>query len=148
MFVIETASIDDLDELSEVFRLASLSNEGDRPHLLEHPEALVFPERSVRAGYTRKAVEDGRIVGLATAVPDGAELELEDLFVHPDRRREGVALALVRDIVVRAGGTGIERLVVTANPHALPFYRRAGFAHDGVTTTEFGPATRMVLHVE
>jgi len=34
---------------------------------------------------------------------------------------------------------------VTANPHALGFYRTVGFVDCGVAETEFGAAPRMVL---
>jgi hypothetical protein len=34
---------------------------------------------------------------------------------------------------------------MTANPHALGFYRAVGFIDCGVAETEFGTAPRMVL---
>jgi len=34
---------------------------------------------------------------------------------------------------------------VTANPHALAFYRAVGFIDCGVAETDFGTASRMVL---
>jgi hypothetical protein len=36
---------------------------------------------------------------------------------------------------------------VTANPHALGFYRAAGFTDGGVAETEFGVGYRMVLAI-
>jgi ribosomal protein S18 acetylase RimI-like enzyme len=46
--------------------------------------------------------------------------------------------------VVRARGA--ERLEVTANPHALGFYRAVGFTGCGVAETELASAApRMVL---
>ena len=36
---------------------------------------------------------------------------------------------------------------MTANPHAMPFYRSVGFVDDGVAETRFGPAPRMRLSV-
>jgi hypothetical protein len=45
------------------------------------------------------------------------------------------------------GDRGTRRIEVTANPHALGFYEKAGFvvAHD--VRTRFGPASRMHLDV-
>lgn len=40
-----------------------------------------------------------------------------------------------------------ERLEVTANPHALGFYRSAGFTDCGVAETGLGAAPRMVLAI-
>jgi hypothetical protein len=38
-------------------------------------------------------------------------------------------------------------LEVTANPHALGFYRAAGFVERSVAETDFGAAPRMVLAI-
>lgn len=51
-------------------------------------------------------------------------------------------------VVLRAFGfcdLPSERLEVTANPHALGFYRACGFTDCGLAETEFGTAPRMVL---
>ena len=72
-------------------------------------------------------------------------IELEDLFVDPGYRRRGIATALVSRIAEVVRALGAERLEVTANPHALGFYRAAGFADCGTAETVFGAAPRMVL---
>lgn len=74
-------------------------------------------------------------------------MELEDLFVDPDYRRRGIAAALVRRIAEVLRARGAERLYVTANPHALEFYRAAGFIDCGIAETEFGVAPCMVLAI-
>jgi GNAT superfamily N-acetyltransferase len=143
-FLIRDASVDDVGELAEIFRDASLSNEDDRPILLAHPDALDFDGQRVRAGHTIVAVADGRIVGFATAVPESSFLELEDLFVRPEHHREGVGLTLVNGVLTRAARRGFGQLQVTANTHAMAFYLRAGFLKVGMVDTRFGPGTRMV----
>jgi ribosomal protein S18 acetylase RimI-like enzyme len=86
-------------------------------------------------------------VGFATwAEADGA-VELEDLFVDPDHMRRGLGMALVRQVAEVLRARGVQRLEVTANPHAMAFYRAAGFTDCGVTETEFGTAPRMVLEI-
>jgi ribosomal protein S18 acetylase RimI-like enzyme len=72
-------------------------------------------------------------------------MELEDLFVDPDYRRRGIASALVSQVVEVLRARGVKRLEVTANPHAMEFYRAAGFTDDGTAVTEFGTAPRLVL---
>jgi ribosomal protein S18 acetylase RimI-like enzyme len=59
--------------------------------------------------------------------------------------RRGIATALVSRIADVLRASGADRLEVTANPHALEFYRAAGFTACGVAETEFGPAPRMAL---
>ena len=121
-----------------MFRRASLTNEGDREWIQANPDGWGVDERPVLEGRTRVAVVDGRVVGFATLV--GAELE--DLFVDPDWMRRGIATALVRDAVENGG---VERIEVTANGHAVPFYESVGFVHDGPAETTGGPAFRMHL---
>jgi ribosomal protein S18 acetylase RimI-like enzyme len=59
--------------------------------------------------------------------------------------RRGIATALVNRIAEVLRARGVQRLEVTANPHALGFYRAVGFIDCGVAETEFGTAPRMVL---
>jgi GNAT superfamily N-acetyltransferase len=122
----------------DVFRRASLTNEGDREWILANPDAFAVDEGPVLEGKTRVAVVDGRVVGFATLLGT----ELEDLFVDPDWMRGGIATALVRDAVANGG---VERIEATANGHALAFYERLGFVHDGPAETPGGPAFRMHL---
>jgi GNAT superfamily N-acetyltransferase len=141
--VIRDANLDDLVALKDVYRRASLSNEGDRANLLAHPEALEYSDEWVRRRCTRVVIRDDRIVGFATAFDRDGELEVEDLFVDPDWMRRGFGLALIDDIASRARRDGVARIMVTANPHALAFYEAAGFVVDGPATVPWGSAFRM-----
>jgi GNAT superfamily N-acetyltransferase len=147
-FLLRDATRDDLPRLREVFRRASLSNEGDRAVLIEHPEALLFAITSQFGARVRVAtVEPDLIVGFATTAPEHGILELVDLFTDPDWMRRGVATALIDDIVAFATTTNVGRLSVVGNPHALGFYDRVGFIADGDVTTEFGQGFRMHLTI-
>jgi GNAT superfamily N-acetyltransferase len=138
----------DRDAVQRLFRLASLSNDGDRDNLLANPDALVFSDVAITEQRTRVATDvDAVVVGFATTAEGAGGLELEDLFVAPDQMRQGVGRALVLDIVARAQQAGIERIEVTANRHALAFYDAVGFAYDHDVETRFGPAPRMYLEV-
>lgn len=139
---IRDATVDDLPELADVFRRASLHNEADRAVLLAHPEALDYSDEWVVRGLTRVAVVDGRVGGFATVVPLDGHGELEDLFVAPELMRRGIARALIADAVDRARTRGETRIDVTANEHAAAFYAAVGFAETGIAPTEFGPAPR------
>ena len=80
----------DMTVLRDVFRRSSLSNDGDRPNLLAHPEVLELPDCAVREGRTRAAVADGAIVGFASWLGAGDAIEIEDLFVEPECMRQGI----------------------------------------------------------
>jgi len=137
----------DLDAASSVYRRASLSNAGDRDNLLAHPEYLILGPAGLAESRTHVAEQDGTVVGFATWAEAGGTIELEDLFVDPDYRRRGIAAALVRRIAEVVRARGAEHLEVTANPHAMEFYRSAGFTGCGTADTEFGAAPRMVLRL-
>jgi len=161
--VIRTAARRDLSRLQEVYAAASLSNPGDAPLLLAHPQFLLFTGEGLATGRTRVAVTGagrpdgraspadgpdggGRVLGFATVVPgrDGTP-ELDDLFVDPPWHRHGIARDLVADAVRIARAAGHDRMLVTANPHALAFYRSVGFVGDDRTTTSLGSGRRMAL---
>jgi GNAT superfamily N-acetyltransferase len=145
-FRIRSACADDLPALADVFRRSSLSHDGDRAALLTHPDALVLSDEAILAGGTRVATEPGGgIVGFATSRDIDGVFELDDLFVDPDWMRNGIATLLVSDIARIGRDQAITGIAVTANPHALPFYRHVGFRAAGQTETQFGPAPRMHL---
>ncbi len=149
MVSIRQAGIDDLDVVREIFQSAALWNVGDRETLLAHPEALVLPDDDLVAGRTRAAVDDdGQVVGFATVRHRGRRSwELEDLFVDPAHMRRGVATLLVKDLLAAAAAQDVDHIKVTANPHAMEFYRSVGFVDDGVTETRFGPAPVLRLDI-
>jgi ribosomal protein S18 acetylase RimI-like enzyme len=143
--VIRLGTPADLAAASSVYRRASLSNEGDRDNLLAHPEFLILGPEGLAEGRTHVAEQDGTVVGFATWAEADGTVDLEDLFVDPDYRRRGIASELVRRIAEVLRTRGVQRLEVTANPHAMEFYRSAGFTDYGTADTEFGTGARMVL---
>ena len=145
MIEIRPARADDLAAVRRIFRDASLWNECDRAALLAHPEHLVLAEDGLVEGRMRVAVDaGGAIVGFATLLPVTGAWELEDLFVDPANMRRGIATALVTHLLEEAD---VDDVVVTANPHAMAFYRSVGFVDDGIAETRFGPAPRMRLTI-
>jgi ribosomal protein S18 acetylase RimI-like enzyme len=137
----------DLAAARSVYRRASLVNAGDRGNLLAHPDDLILGPEGLAEGRTHVAEQDGLLVGFATWAETAGTVELEDLFVDPGYQRRGIAGALVSRIAEVLRARGVERLEVTANPHALGFYRAAGFVDCGAADTEFGAAPRMVLAI-
>ena len=137
----------DLAAARGIYRRASLFNAGDRDNMLAHPEYLILGPEGLAEGRTYVAEQDGSLVGFATWIETAGTMELEDLFVDPDRMRRGIATALVNRIAEVLRARGVQRLEVTANPHALGFYRAVGFIDCGVAETDFGAAPRMVLAI-
>ena len=85
---------------------------------------------------------DGAIAGFSAILQEDDHVELDGLFVEPGRWGRGVGRALVEATVHEARRKGLS-VTVVANPAALVFYQKCGFAVEGEAQTRFGPALRM-----
>lgn len=94
-------------------------------------------------GFQHCVDHDGTIVGFATCLIVDGLAEIEDLFVDPPWMRKGIASSLVRDISARLNDLHFATLEVTANPHAMAFYKHLGFVEDRVVDTAGYGASRM-----
>ena len=147
-YLVRNATLGDLSAVRDVYRRASLSNSNDRAALLAHPHLLVWSSEGISFGRTRVVTDaTGAVVGFATLDHSEAGMELQDLFVDPDRMRAGVGSLLIADAAEIAARSGQASIEVTANPHAAEFYTAVGFIAVGVETTMFGPASRLRLVV-
>ena len=149
---VRQARLADLPELAAIFRRASLSNVGDREPLLTRPELLVFGgqevEQRLADNQTWAAEIHGTVVGFATLIGQDSGRELEDLFVDPSWMRRGAATRLIREVVREARLTGAREILVTANEHALAFYRAMGFVDIGTAPTTFRTSPRLHLVID
>jgi GNAT superfamily N-acetyltransferase len=146
-FVICEARTADVPVLRDICRRASMSNDSDRAHLLDHPDALELSDLAVIEGRTRTAVADSRIIGFASWRADGPVIEIEDMFVDPDYMGHGAGRQLLLDLITIARGQSARRVEVTAGLEAVGFYQKAGFAVARRLQTRFGPAPRMYLEL-
>ena len=147
-YLVRNATHGDLNAVRDVYRRSSLSNSNDRAALLTHPHLLIWSSDGISSGRTRVVTDTaGAVVGFATLNHSEAGLELEDLFVDPDRMRTGVGTLLVADAVELAASSGHASIDVIANPHAAEFYSAVGFVTVGVEETMFGAASRLRLIV-
>jgi len=95
-------------ERTHSLRVARL---GRLEHPLEHPSFM--------------AVEDGRVLGVATYVPDGESCEL--LTLHAEPRRRGIGTALIEAVLAETRCRRLWLITTNDNTDALRFYQRRGF---------------------
>jgi ribosomal protein S18 acetylase RimI-like enzyme len=70
----------------------------------------------------------GRLVGFVKVAWDGGEHAfLLDPTVHPEFRRRGLGVSLVRHAAAMAAEADVEWLHADHEPHLAPFYAAAGF---------------------
>ena len=140
--LLRLARIDELAELEDLQRRASLELDEYREALLAHPDAIALPARHVERGEVMVAEIAGRIAGFAVLLDRDGIAELDGLFVEPDLWRRGIGTALADAAVREARKRGFT-LSVTAGRSAREFYESCGFAVEGDAQTRFGPALRM-----
>jgi ribosomal protein S18 acetylase RimI-like enzyme len=93
---------------------------------------LTVTERHIHGPFCRVAEAAGQPIGFIAAGMEGPTIaEISLLFVAPEAMRQGIGLALIEAASTHFQALGIEALVAAADPHALAFYRRAGFAIAG-----------------
>jgi ribosomal protein S18 acetylase RimI-like enzyme len=91
-------------------------------------EARAFEAVLARSLGYLGAFADGALVGFVNVAWDGgAHAFLLDPTVHPDYRRRGLGLRLVREAAALARAAGAEWLHVDYEPPLQRFYAAAGF---------------------
>ena len=129
---------EELEELEELQRRASLELPEYRDQLLANPDAIHLPPAQIANGQVIVAEIEGEIAGFAAVVGG----ELDGLFVEPDLWGGGIGRVLVDAATHEARKRGLA-LKVIANPRARRFYENCGFSVEGEEQTRFGPGFRM-----
>jgi predicted GNAT family N-acyltransferase len=78
---------------------------------------------------------EGRAVGTGRLLPDG---HIGRMAVLPEWRRHGIGGRILASLIARARERGMQRVVLNAQTHAVPFYARHGFAAFGHEFMEAG----------
>jgi ribosomal protein S18 acetylase RimI-like enzyme len=103
----------------------------------------------VRGGRVYVATDAGEIVGFYALGDAPPALELEHLWVRPDRMRQGVGTTLLAHAIVTARAAGATAITIASDPNAVGFYERMGARRVGeVPSTPAGrvlPLLRLEL---
>ncbi len=93
--------------------------------------ALTVSEAQIAAGGVSVAESDGRVAGFVAISREGADAEVDMLFVTPDAIQDGIGKALIEWAEAAARNDRVERLYVLSDPHAVGFYEACGFVRTG-----------------
>ena len=94
-------------------------------------ESLTITPEFVGRNEVYAAILNEEILGFYALVGEGREIQLEHLWVSPERIGTGVGRLLFDHAVRRAASLGAEILRVEADPNAEGFYRRMGASRVG-----------------
>jgi ribosomal protein S18 acetylase RimI-like enzyme len=128
---IRRATRADLDTIRELWE--AMEEEIGGPEWVRESweEELVDVERRLREAAVFIAEEDGQPVGyLGLDFRDPRIAEVQSLYVHPEKRRRGIADALVAEAGAASREHGYSHLhldVLTSNHGAIAVYERLGF---------------------
>lgn len=92
---------------------------------------LALTIEDIYANPTVVAQKCGTILGVAQVSDDGTASHLEKLFVDPDHMGKGLGRRLFDWAVFEACEIGATRLIVEADPDAVPFYEALGCREAG-----------------
>jgi predicted GNAT family N-acyltransferase len=90
------------------------------------------------------AYDDGRAVGTGRLLPDG---HIGRMAVLRASRAAGIGGAILERLVAEARRRGLREVLLSAQTHALGFYRRHGFVAEGAVYDEAGIAHQAMRRV-
>ena len=107
------------------------------------PEALEWESRDPACLWCVAQAHETGIIGIARLTPEG---RIGRMAVLPSWRRRGVGSALLQAVLRTARDRGWNRIELSAQTHAMPFYARHGFVGVGPDYLDAGiPHQTMIL---
>ena len=79
---------------------------------------------------------DDRVVGTARMLTSKRQAKAQRVAVLPEARRGGIGRQLMFALESEARARGLERVVLHAQTHAVPFYDAIGYAAEGAVFFE------------
>jgi GNAT superfamily N-acetyltransferase len=91
---------------------------------------------------------DGSVAGIVALGPseEPDTLDLDKLFVEPQRIRTGVGRALIARAIDEARDRGAKRLTILSDPYAAGFYERNGARRIGQAPSDAIPGRSLPLY--
>jgi GNAT superfamily N-acetyltransferase len=94
-----------------------------------HPQSLSIMQRALDNSLAVVcAYDSGELIGVARAVGDGAMyVYIQDVIVHPGRRREGIGEKMVKRLIAVLEHAGVSAIGLFCAAGALDFWLEMGF---------------------
>ncbi len=139
MIRLRNALQDELSSLSELC-LRSKAHWGyDDAFLAACRAELTLQPGELQTTSLQVAERDAAVAGLAQVTVTGADADLLKLFVEPALLGAGIGRLLFEWARTRARDLGAVRMIIEADPGAVPFYERMGAHQVGFTPSQSIP---------
>jgi ribosomal protein S18 acetylase RimI-like enzyme len=134
---VRAATLDDVEALSGLLGILFAQEADFSPDTKRQARALRLIIEQPAIGQIVCATEAGQVVGIASILftvstaEGGRAAWLEDMVVHPDKRRRGIGDQLLNEAIRIAQIAGCSRITLltdATNEAAIEFYERAGFS--------------------
>jgi predicted N-acetyltransferase YhbS len=146
---IRLARIDEAPGLSELCVRSKASWGYDEAFMALARVVLQVNPEQIAAGDVWVATgADGEVAGMVALGPGERPdtLDLDKLFVEPQRIRSGVGSALVAHAIDEARRRGAKRLTILSDPYAAGFYERNGARLIGQAPSDAIPGRSVPLY--
>ena len=129
--IIRSPNINELPDLSNLCFRSKAVWGYDQQFMEACRGELSFDPQDLEQTHVAVAEEDCRILGVIQIKIRAGEAELLKLFVEPEVLRRGTGRALFAWAADISKRTGASRIVIEADPGAVPFYRKIGARDSG-----------------
>jgi GNAT superfamily N-acetyltransferase len=130
--LIRTPDVEELPALSALCMRSKAVWGYDASFMEACRRELSFDPRELESSRIAVAAEGEGILGVAQVRMAGTDADLVKLFVEPAAMRSGVGQALFAWALEAARAMGASRMIIEADPDAVPFYRRLGARDAGL----------------
>lgn len=124
--IVRSPHIDELSRLSDLCFRSKAVWGYDQMFLDECREELSFGQHDLEETHVAVAEQNGAILGVVQVKVSSGEADLLKLFVEPHALRKGTGRVLFAWAVEVSRREGASRMVIEADPDAVPFYHRLG----------------------
>lgn len=93
-------------------------------------------------------IEDDFFKTMTLHVPNGDNLVIFGLDVHPDHQRNGYAKLLMEHFIETAKKDNRKKILLTCKAHLIKYYEQFGYINEGASESEHGGAQWFDMYLE
>ncbi|GAA0180147.1 GNAT family N-acetyltransferase [Clostridium sediminicola] len=157
---IRNVSKNDLDYVTKIEAACFPAAEAATKNIFEErisvfPEGFFVAELNneiigfINGGVTNKnSIEDDFFESMNLHIPNGDNIVIFGLDVHPKYQNKGYAKELMNHFIESSKKTSRKKVLLTCKEHLIKYYEGFGYLNDGVSESEHGGAKWYDMYLE